>query len=210
MAICKPDYDRISSFIGHEKTLLCPHPVTSYPSEIREQVKNIVFVASAYLPNKDGIEWFIANCWPLIYPSHDVHLTIYGTVCSVIDITGKEDIVCKGFLPDIKEIYQEADLIINPVRFGAGLKIKNIEALAHGVPLVTTSHGARGLEAGIGQALLIADDPQSLSEAIISLITSRSLRYKLIENAGRFITAQFSPKQCFSPLLKAIDPQSYK
>lgn len=205
MAICKPDYDRISSFVGSDRTLLCPHPVTSYPSEISERVKNIAFVASSYLPNKDGIDWFVADCWPLIYPAYDVRLTIYGTICSVIDISDKEGITYRGFVPDTDEIYQNADVIINPVRFGAGLKIKNIEALAHGLPLVATSHGARGLEEAIGQALFIADDAQSMADVISSLITDRSLRLKLSKNAGRFIQSNFSPQQCFSSLLHTIN-----
>lgn len=205
MAICQPDYYKISAFIGDDRTLLCPHPTIPHQSEIREEVKNIVFVASAYLPNKDAIEWFIVNCWPLIFAAHDVRLIIYGTVCSVIDISEKDGITCKGFVSDVDEIYQDADLIINPVRFGAGLKIKNVEALAHGVPLVTTSHGAHGLEPAINDALLVADDPQSTSAAIISLIADHNLRLKLSKNANRFIAEHFSPQQCFSPLLNAIN-----
>jgi len=210
MAICKPDYDRISSFIGNEQTLLCPHSVTWYPSKIRERAKNIVFVASAYLPNKDGIEWFITNCWPLIYPSHDVHLTICGTVSSVIDVSDKDGITYRGFIPDTEEIYRHADLIINPVRFGAGLKIKNIEALAYRLPLVTTSHGARGLEDAVGQALFVADETRDMAEAIASLITNYSLRLELSENACRFISAHFSPGQCFLPLLNAINAHTFQ
>jgi glycosyltransferase involved in cell wall biosynthesis len=205
MAICKPDYDRISTFVGNEKTLLCPHPALLHQPEIKDQVKNIVFVASAYLPNKDGIEWFVANCWPLIYQAYDVQLVIYGTVCSVIDVSYQDGVVCRGFVAEIDQIYRDADLIINPVRFGAGLKIKNVEALAHGLPLVTTSHGARGLESASGSAFLVADDQQTMTESIAHVIADRSFRLKLSKNAGRYIADLFSPEQCFLPLLNAIN-----
>jgi len=204
MVLCQADADLVNAMTGPGKALLCPHPVEPRSHPQKNIVKNIAFVASGYLPNKDAIEWFIANCWPAISAKYDVTLSIYGTVCSALIPQAQTNVVYKGFVPDSDQIYEEADLIINPVRFGAGLKIKNMEALAHGIPLVTTTHGARGIETGINQSFLVADDAGGFIRAIGSLIENPELRQKLGESAHQLIEKRFSAAQCFEPLLEAI------
>jgi len=130
---------------------------------------------------------------------------LYGTVCGKINLSGQAQITCKGFAADTDKIYEEADIIINPVRFGAGLKIKNIEALAHGLPLVTTTHGARGIEPGIHKAFLVADDAEGFIQSIGSLIKKATIRKKLRKNAHQFIRDRFSTEQCFNPLINVIN-----
>ena len=160
MVLCPADYEKVTAMAGPGKALLCPHPVEPISHPVRDEVKNIVFVASAYLPNRDAINWFIKNCWPQIAAKHNVQLQIYGTVCSGADLAGQQNISLNGFVSDINEIYHQADIVINPVRFGAGIKIKNIEGLAHGRPLVTTAHGGRGIESGINNSFLVANDQE--------------------------------------------------
>ncbi|CAN5454391.1 hypothetical protein BH09BAC6_BH09BAC6_01190 [soil metagenome] len=205
IAICEPDREKISAIIGDDKTLLCPHPVAPILRPLRKDVKNIAFVASAYLPNQDAINFFAAHCWPQLYAKYQMRLSVYGTVGQGLNFSGEPGIVIKGFVPDINQIYAEADIIINPVRFGAGLKIKNVEALANGLPLVTTAHGARGLEALIDKGFLLADEPCVFIRAISSLIESIELRKQLGECAYSFIKENFSPDSCFAPLLSAIN-----
>jgi len=205
MVLCEPDYKKINSMIGPGKVLLCPHPVAPFVHATKNEVKNISFIASAYLPNIDAINFFINNCWPQIAEKHPVQLTIYGTVCNQLGLAPNERILLKGFVADQDKIYAEADIIINPVRFGAGLKIKNMEALAYGVPLVTTTHGARGIEAGINNAFLVADNADEFIKAIESLISSLQLRTKLSNNANEFIKDNFSVEKCFNPLIEAIN-----
>ena len=205
IALCQPDYEEITAMVEMGKVLLCPHPVQTSLHTNREVVKNIAFVASAYLPNVDAINWFIANCWPLISEKYrNVRLVVCGTVCMNVKLLDQPQITCKGFVADIDEIYEEADIIINPVRFGAGLKIKNLEALAHGRPLVTTHHGARGLEAGINKSFLVANNAEEFIRSIESLIINTSLRQEVSQNAYIFINDNFSPEQCFKPLMETI------
>lgn len=203
MVLCQPDYDKLNTMICPGKALLCPHPVQLCPHPVKEKVKNIAFIASAYIPNRDAINWFITNCWPQIAAKYDVSLSIYGSVGESVAQTDNR-IFVKGFVPSLDQIYEDADIIINPVRFGAGLKIKNIEAMAHARPLVTTIHGARGLEAGFDKAFLIADDADEFIRLTGSLINSVKLRNKLSKNAGNLIARNFSAERCFQPLLKAI------
>ncbi len=208
MAICLPDFEKINTIAGPGKALLCPHPVKPCPHPINDKVHCISFIASSYLPNKDAISFFIENCWPQIAATYPVKLCIYGTVGENLGLNYLPQIEWKGFVDDINKIYEDADIIINPVRFGTGLKIKNIEALAHGLPLVTTTHGARGIENGINEAFLVADTAAEFISSINSLIECKQLRKKLHDNALSFVTINFSVKRCFDSLLEEINMET--
>jgi len=208
IVLCQPDLKKVNEMIGIGKAILCPHPATPNTHEIRPCVKNISFVASSYLPNIDAVNWFLAKCWPRIVNKYPVQLKIYGTICSELRSIDLEGVSLNGFVPNPGIIYEDADIIINPVRFGAGLKIKNIEALSHSLPLVTTTHGARGIESGIDDCFLVADDADGFFYAIESLIQSAELRKKIGKNALEFIAGSFSAEKCFEPLLDVINHKS--
>ena len=206
MVLAPADGEKVDALTGQEKALVCPHPVPACLHAIGDSVKNIAFIASAYMPNQDAIKWFIANCWPAISKKYiNIRLLIYGTVCGTISLSQQPQITCKGFIAEIDKIYEEADIIINPVRFGAGLKIKNIEALAHGLPLVTTIHGARGIESGVNKAFLVADDAADFIQSVESLIMNAAIRKKLGRSAHKFVKDSFSAEKCFKPLIDVIN-----
>ncbi|MGZ7107530.1 MAG: glycosyltransferase [Methanobacterium sp.] len=202
--LCRPDHQKVLSEIGSKKTLLCPCSIDLTRQKINKSVTNIVFIGSEFIPNRDAIEFFITHCWPKISEKYPVQLLIYGKVCNQIQLAYNPQIVLKGYVSDLDSIYKQADIIINPVRFGAGLKIKNIEALANGVPLITTSHGARGLESPKNKAFIIANEPQEFINAIFSLIEDFSLRLALGTNASLFIENNFSAAKCYRPLMRVI------
>jgi glycosyltransferase involved in cell wall biosynthesis len=206
IAICIPDKEKLDGMLDPAKVLLCPHPVEQVSHSLREQVQYIVFVASAYLPNRDGINHFIRECWPIVSAKFPhVLLTIYGTVCAWVDLAGNQNISLKGFVPDLANIYESADIAINPVRFGAGMKIKNIEALANGIPLVTTMHGARGLESITDKGFLVANGFSEFTEILLSMIGDLNLRQTLSDNGRKFVEQYFSVENCFNPLLQIIE-----
>ena len=205
IAISEPDYYTLSQMISEDKVLLCPHSPSFSPCLISADVENISFVASSYLPNIDAINWFIENCWEELSTENAIKLNIYGSVGNCLSAISDSRILIKGFVADAEQIYKNSDIIINPVRFGAGLKIKNIEALAHGLPLVTTTHGARGIEAGIGNTFLIADEAPKFINQIKSLIQSKVKRDELAHNAASFINVNFSVARCFEKLSGALN-----
>jgi len=205
MVLCETDRRLLGADFPAERLLLCPHPARVTPKMIRPDVRNIGFVGSAWLPNKDGIEQFLLECWPELARRHPVNLTIYGTVANrLISRNWRPRVQITGFVEDTPSIYDSCDLMINPVRFGAGLKIKNIEAMAYGLPLVTTTHGARGLEKAIDHALCIADDPAVWVSVLSDLIEDATARIAFSHNATRFIAENYSEEVCFGPLLNLI------
>jgi glycosyltransferase involved in cell wall biosynthesis len=209
MLISEPDLNLLEHSFPGNKLLLCPHPSPIFTHSIRESVTNIGFIASEYLPNIDAINFFCEESWPQISAVFNVTLSIYGNIKRKLSLWEQSPgIDLKGFVQDLNEVYGAIDIAINPVRFGAGLKIKNIEALANGIPLVTTTLGARGLEKGINKAFFVADTPAETVACIKQLIQNPDLRRNMSECGKQFILEYYSPDVCFSELLNVINPGS--
>ena len=102
-----------------------------------------------------------------------------------------------GEVTNLKEVYEMADVVVSPVLFGTGLKIKNIESLGFSKPLVTTTAGAEGLEDGIGKAFFVANVPEQFAEMTIQLLTNDILYSRQASEAYHF-AKDWNTRQLFS------------
>lgn len=204
VGIKKADCEKLSEMIGRDKVILAGHPACGEKQPIRRSARNIGYIASNYLPNIDAINWFLNEVWSDAFePS--LTLDIYGPVVDGINDNIASNVRKIGVVADIDQIYSALDIIINPVRFGAGLKIKNIEALARGLPLITTPHGAQGIEDAAGKAFLVAQDPDEFCRHIDTLVYDDGLRRKLGDAAYQYARKVFSEDCCFDALLSKIN-----
>ncbi|UHD15868.1 glycosyltransferase [Thiocapsa bogorovii] len=95
-----------------------------------------------------------------------------------------DGVIALGRVESLAALYATVDIVVNPVRAGTGLKIKNIEALAYGKPVVTTALGAAGLKPGTG--LVVANDPTAFASAVVAILRDPSRYASLSEGAYRF------------------------
>lgn len=204
MLIQKSDYQAISVHLDENQLLLVPHGIVLEKKILRNEVENLGYVASIYQPNIDALNWFIHNIWDKINRKNKLMLHVYGTINLAFLGIKKIDIVFHGIVDDIEEIYRNVDLIINPIRCGGGLKIKNVEALGHGIPLITTSHGAIGMEDGAKNAFLVADTIEQYILALEFLIKNYDARLQLSNNAFKYAQDNFSIRKCYERLLQII------
>jgi glycosyltransferase involved in cell wall biosynthesis len=100
--------------------------------------------------------------------------------------------------------YQTAHAVINPQVAGTGLKIKCVEALSAGCPVVMNQAGADGLEEGAGTAFLVANDWADFSGHVVRILTDLGLRRGLEAEARRFAAKMFSPEATFSELERSL------
>lgn len=123
--------------------------------------KTLLLTGSANSLNISGFEWFYHNVWKLIQKDSDkLRLIIAGSICNALGSFPDEDrIILHGLYEKEDELFSMADLCINPMQDGTGLKIKTVEALAFGKPMLTTSSGAAGLSAFIGKGIICSDEP---------------------------------------------------
>jgi len=132
--------------------------------------QNLLFVGTNNGPNIAGIRHFIANVWPLIRKRlPNARLQLAGSICSAVP-AGMPGVERLGVVENLDDAYSGANIVINPLLAGTGLKTKSIEALGHAKPLVTTPCGAEGIEEAAGIAYLMAGDPAAMSGHICRLV----------------------------------------
>lgn len=165
----------------------------------------LLFVGSANHINMDGLSWFIETVFPQLRKLRpNIELDVVGQ--SAIKTASSPGLNLIGPVAELAPHYQRATLVINPLRFGTGLKIKTIEALAHGKPLVTTSIGAAGLDNAQGEAFRVADTPDQFCDEIISLLDAAPLRDKMSSKAQDYVRAY--NKMAAAQLLQIIEKKT--
>lgn len=187
-------------------SILVPYSYEGTKCQNTKNVKDVIFVGGNNTANLDAICWFIDNVWPL-FVNTPLNLVVFGTVCQgVKQKYGRlpHNIYLKGMAKDLTSVYQNASIAINPVKLGGGLKIKNVEALANGLPLITTNEGANGLENGIDSAFLVANSKDEWKNRLIALWLSEELREKLSDNAYAYAQKNFGEKVCYMELVTTI------
>ncbi|MFG6417075.1 glycosyltransferase [Roseateles sp. DC23W] len=207
IAICAPDAAVYAGWLGADKVVLAPHAQPLHSSPHRPEAERLLLVAGDYPPNREGLTWFLGEVWPHLRDWDDrLTLDVVGSVGPGLGLASDqgEGLLVHGQVPDLTAAYARADLCINPVRCGGGLKIKTVEALAHGRPLITTAHGARSLEAHAGRAFAVADTPAAWVDVVVQLADDLPARERLAQTARALAADQFSAAACYGPLIAAL------
>jgi len=148
----------------------------------------VVFVgAMDYHANIDGAAFFAREVWPQVAASlPDATFTIVGRNPSgeVSALARGERIEVTGTVPDVRPYYQEALVAVAPLRVGGGTRLKILEAMAAGVPVVSTTLGAEGLAAQADADYLLADTGTAMAQAILDLARD-PVRCARVAAAGR-------------------------
>ncbi|MDD2581161.1 MAG: glycosyltransferase family 4 protein [Desulfuromonadaceae bacterium] len=182
-----PDLDIYADAIAVE---IEPNSVSERDAALR-----IGFLASfGHQPNIDAALYFAESILPLVRKQMPAaEFLVAGKNPPSLLLNAKEQgITCLGFVEDVPAFYGSVDVVVAPIRYGGGIKIKVLEAMACGKPLVTTSVGAEGIaETGEG-AFLVADDPARFAEAVVALLSDKERRVALGKRAQQVIERRFS------------------
>lgn len=208
VAIQKNEARLIKENIVGSKVLTCHHcsPITK-PS-VGGKVRRIVYIAGTNPANVDSIVWFFKSVWPEV-DSKNAVVHLYGKICIVPRLRSLvekyQDSVClHGEVDTIDEAYEDADIVINPVLYGGGLKIKSVEAVCRAIPMVTTPEGANGLEEWAESAFFVAESPAQFSRYLSELIANQNIRETMAEGAHGAANELFSERACFGELKNYI------
>jgi glycosyltransferase involved in cell wall biosynthesis len=102
----------------------------------------------------------------------------------VSELAAQPGVTFSGYLPSVAAAVQNSWALVAPLRVGGGTRLKILEAMALGTPVVSTTKGAEGLDVVNGRDLLLADSPQEMADAVCSLLADAELRARLAA-AGR-------------------------
>jgi glycosyltransferase involved in cell wall biosynthesis len=172
-------------------------------------VADLAFVGSFdWAPNIDGVDWFQREVLPLILRRRpDCSVAIVGRKPprGVQELGVRyPGIQVTGTVPDVRPWLWGAKVSIVPLRVGGGTRLKIFEAMAAGVPVVSTTIGAEGLGARDGDTIRIADAPEDFAAACIALLDDPAQRERLRNRALQMVTEQCSWEVVASAFEKLI------
>ena len=205
LAIQQGEAEILRNMIGADKVFLVSHSPTIDPVPKRfSGPLRFGYLGADNEVNEDAVVWFLKYVWPeLSEKLPGVEFCIAGHVCRRLLDHNVPGIKFLGRVDSLKEFYGDVDFVINPVRSGGGLKIKNVEALSHGIPLITTTIGAEGFPACENQPFLVADTAEQFLEKILTF-EDKACRDQLRGNCFEYLQQYFSMDASYRPLLKLI------
>jgi len=147
------------------------------PSDARRDPRKIVFVAGweagEFSPNGDALKWFVSQVVPeLVSLGIDFCLDVTGGGApDTLTSLASKHVAFVGRVNDLDELHQRARVAIAPTRYGAGVKLKTIDALRNGTPVVASTVGAEGIADVWRGGIRVADDAKEFAEHVARLLT---------------------------------------
>jgi glycosyltransferase involved in cell wall biosynthesis len=151
--------------------------------------------ALTYQANFEAVDYFLRDIFPLVQARRPgARLCITGELSGVPTerLSQYPGITFTGYLEDIRPSITRSMVSVVPLRSGGGTRLKILESLALGTPVVATPKGAEGLELTPGRDLLIAEQPADFAEAVLSLLAEPGLRETLRLNGRRAVEAKYN------------------
>lgn len=180
------------SVVPHGVDVEAFHPTKRGPSP-----PTVMFLGNyPHDPNRDAVVFYAANAWPLVkekVPDCRFLVVGRGPTPDMLELAaGDSSIEITGEVEDVKPYLQASDVFVCPVRMGGGFRGKILEAMASGVPVVSTSLGAEGIPTRDAENILLADTPEELAGQTLRLLTDESLRDKIARSARELMVERYS------------------
>lgn len=161
-----------------------------------EKRNGILFVGGfSHGPNIDAVKWFVEEIYTKVREKADIPFIIVGSNApdEIKALGEKEGIIFKGFVSDeeLAELYATSRMVVVPLRYGAGVKGKVVEAIYNGLPIITTSVGAEGIE-GVEKVLCVEDDAAAFAENIVELYDDAEKLAEMGNKTQEYIKEHFS------------------
>lgn len=151
-----------------------------------------------WLQNVEAVDILIDKVWPLINTKvKNAKLWIVGRKIPkrIVDLSNmREDIEITESIPDAREAYSTATVMVAPIKGSGGTRLKILEAMAAGLPIVSTNIGVAGLNVEDGNQVLVSDTPKGLASKTIKLLSDKKLYKKISDNGQRFVKEHYDWK----------------
>lgn len=175
------------SFLG-EKVLNIPPSFTASHSNNTPKKWDLIFVGSENIFNRKSLEWFFEKVYPLLNTS--IRILIVGRVSKYISVPKNVETI--HFAESLSSYYNQSKIAICPILEGTGIKIKAVEALSFGLPVVGTTHSVDGFPSKTDNGCLIADEPQDFKNHIMRLLENEDYYNSIKTQATQYLSNHFS------------------
>lgn len=201
----------MARLVPNKIVLCCPHGVETVSETLTERLEarrsgnlRLGFVGGGSNENAEAMRWFLHEVWPVV-SQLAIELHVYGNVCDKLrDRPLSARVTLHGLVPALDTAYAHCDVMINPIMHGGGLKIKSVEALAHGKPLIASPEGAVGIKDPENSGVIVARSRSEFIDAVLRLAHNPEERESLARQALAAAQEQFSPRTSFAPLMALV------
>jgi len=208
---------KLAPALPADKVSLLPNgvDVSNYDiGEVEPQENTLIYVgALTYNANYDAMQYFLREIFPIIQRQvPDVKVKITGKTQGV-DLSGlvlNEQVEFTGYVEDIRPVIKSSSVCIVPLQVGGGTRLKILEAMALGTPVVATSKGAEGLDLQPGRDLLVADAPEDFAREVIRLLRQPELREQLQKNGRKAVEEKYDSHQIAANLHQSLQEKLEK
>ena len=189
------------------RVVVCPNGVDPGEALPRSEEPLAVFVAQlAWTPNVDAATWLASEVWPLVRRRRpDARLALVGRdPAPAVRALAGEGVEVTGGVPSVRPWLARSAVGLAPLRAAGGSRLKILESLDAGRPVVATRLGAEGLEDLIGRGVIVADDPAGLADAIVDLFDDPERAARLGREGHDVVAARYGWDVTLAPLLDAV------
>jgi glycosyltransferase involved in cell wall biosynthesis len=173
--------------------------------ERKDALRHILHIGTMYWPpNVDGVDWFINEIYPLIRQQRpDVEFDVVGSRppdrLLALNNAGM-GINVTGYVQDPTPYLERTGVMVVPLLAGGGMRVKILNALAQGLPIVSTSLGCESIAVTHGQDIMIADNPRDFAEAVLQVLDDPEFAVQLGHNGRRLAEQQYDYRQACRPM----------
>jgi polysaccharide biosynthesis protein PslH len=174
--------------------------------EVKLVPNQLVYTGSfRFYANYEAMQWFVNAVYPRVLEQvPDARLLITGDHAN-LPLPPAPQITLTGYVADIKSLIASSWISIAPLLSGGGTRLKILEAMALGTPVVATTKGAEGLGAVSGEHLLIADTPEDFADQVNKVLGNRNMRDQLSANGNRFVRENYNWETTMPRFLQLVE-----
>ncbi|HEY5893573.1 MAG TPA: glycosyltransferase family 4 protein [Chthoniobacterales bacterium] len=205
VAIQEREAEAFHTMLPHKPVVTVPMPIRPDPiPPVTGGTPVCLFVGGHSGHNLAGLSWLLRDVWPVVLREcPEARLHVAGTVGQAVP-SGTPQVRALGPVEELREAYAPSQVALAPLPMGTGLKIKVIEAMGWGRPVVTTTAGAEGfVELERGELAVVAETPEAFAAAIIRLLRSSEERQRVVSRQLAWIEQRCCPAKAIAPLLEA-------
>jgi glycosyltransferase involved in cell wall biosynthesis len=200
-AISDADREEILHLVPNAQVVVIPNihdapENVSPPDQRRDLLLAAGFIGGETSPNTDAANFFVKDIWPIIereLPGVRLHIVGANPPSSVTNLRSQKINVTGRITEDeLAEYYETCKVAVIPLRFGAGLKNKTTEAMAYGLPLVTTSTGVESSKLIDGESAFVTDDPGTFAQRVVQLYRDQDMWSKFSRASREIAIHDFS------------------
>jgi len=183
---------------GHSVIPIAVDPARQ-PVVARANPFRVTFLGGMHWPpNMEGVEWFVRDVWPLVaraVPSSVLTLIGKGGPAGLASPGSRIEVT--GYVDDPARYLAETAAFVVPLRSGAGMRVKILDAWCWGLPIVSTRVGAEGLRTGDGENILLADDAEAFAAAVVRVLQDPATARRIADGGRQSVEAYYDWRRVY-------------